>query len=73
MADEVRMSSDLSNIAELNGNFRRNYGTLLGAILYLCSIRAARRASHWGGWIAAVAAAILTWVAKYLWSWSSSS
>lgn len=65
MADEVETSSDLSNIAKLNGDFRRNYGTLLGALLYLRSISAARRSSYWGGLIVAFATAILTWVEKY--------
>lgn len=34
MADELKASSDLSKIAKLNGDFRRNYGKLLGAFLY---------------------------------------
>ncbi|MCK1287224.1 hypothetical protein IVB41_25270 [Bradyrhizobium sp. 44] len=50
MADEVETSCDLSKIAKLNGDFRRNYGTLLGALLYLRSISAARwRSWLWGG------------------------
>ncbi len=44
MADEVETSCDLSKIAKLNGGFRRNYGTLLWAFLYLRSISAARGA-----------------------------
>lgn len=68
MIDEVEASSELSKIAKLNGDFRRNYGTLLGAFLYLRSISATRRASHWGGLIVAFTTAILTWVAKYGWS-----
>ena len=45
MADEVQVSScDLSRIAKLNGDFRRNYGTLLGAFLYLRSIECHARA-----------------------------
>jgi hypothetical protein len=42
MADDVEVSSELSKIAKFNGDFRRNYGTLLGALLYLRSISAAR-------------------------------
>lgn len=72
MADEVEVS-ELSKIAKLNGDFRRNYGTLLGAILYLHSISAARRTSHWSGLIIAVATAILTWVVRYGLPWSSPS
>jgi hypothetical protein len=73
MAEEVQASSELSKIAKLNGEFRKNYGTLLGAILYLRSISAARRASHWGGLVVAFATVILTWMAKkYGWAWSPS-
>ncbi|MDI2077387.1 MULTISPECIES: hypothetical protein [Bradyrhizobium] len=32
MTDDT--SSELSKIAKLNGDFRRNYGKLLGAFLY---------------------------------------
>lgn len=35
MANDVDTASELSKIAKLNGDFRRNYGTLIGAILYL--------------------------------------
>ncbi|QOZ09258.1 hypothetical protein [Bradyrhizobium sp. CCBAU 51765] len=70
MAGEID-TFDLANIAKLNGDFRRNYGTLLGAFLYLRSISAARRTSSWGGLIVALATAILTWVVKYGCSWSS--
>ena len=38
MAKRVEISSEVSKIARLNGEFRRNYGTLLGAFLYLRSI-----------------------------------
>ena len=34
--------SELVEISKLNGDFRRNYGKVLGAILYLRSINAAR-------------------------------
>jgi hypothetical protein len=73
MPDEAEASSDLSKIAKLNGDFRRNYGALLGAFLYLRSISATRRAPRCGALIVAFATAILTWVAKYGWSWSSPS
>lgn len=64
MAEEFQ-ASELSKIAKLNGDFRRNYGVVIGAFLYLRSINAASHASHWGGLIVAFATAILTWVAKY--------
>jgi hypothetical protein len=34
--------SELVEISKLNGDFRRNYGKLIGAFLYLRSISAAR-------------------------------
>ena len=42
--------SELVEISRLNGDFERNYGRLLGAYLYLCSISATRgRSFLWGG------------------------
>lgn len=38
----VRQHSDLVEIARRNGDFKRNYGTLIGAFLYLRSLSAAR-------------------------------
>ncbi|MGC0326232.1 hypothetical protein ABIG06_006861 [Bradyrhizobium sp. USDA 326] len=73
MADEIEAPNELYKIAQLNGDFRRNYGTLVGAFLYLRSIRAARRTSSWGGLIVAVATVILTWAAKLVCSWSGRS
>lgn len=69
MADEVE-TSDLSRIAKLNGDFKRNYGTLLGAFLYLRSISAVRgRSWVWGGLLAAGLAAGATWLQKCLLLW----
>ena len=43
-------SSELVEISKLNGDFRRNYGKLIGAFLYLRSVSAARgRSLFWGG------------------------
>ncbi|MGY3036171.1 hypothetical protein ACVIIV_005341 [Bradyrhizobium sp. USDA 4354] len=69
MADEIEASSELSKIARLNGDFRRNYGKLLGAFLYLRSISAARGRS----WILAavfslLCSSALAWLGKAL-SW----
>ena len=70
MADGTETSTELSNIAKLNGDFRRNYGTLLGAFLYLRSINAARgRSWVWGGLLVAGAAAIISWLQKQLLLW----
>lgn len=40
MEQRVQLS-DLVEIAKRNGDYRRNYGVILGAFLYLRSIRAA--------------------------------
>ncbi len=73
MADEVEISSDLSNIARLNGDFRKNYGTLLGALLYLRSISAARgRSWLWSALASIVGSLLLGWLGKNGPSWFSS-
>ncbi|QDF38262.1 hypothetical protein FJN17_12165 [Bradyrhizobium symbiodeficiens] len=65
MADEIE-TSDLSKIAELNGDFKRNYGALLGAFLYLRSISAARgRSWLWSGVASIVVSLLFGWIAKY--------
>ncbi|WP_271596146.1 MULTISPECIES: hypothetical protein [unclassified Bradyrhizobium] len=70
MADEQETSSELSKIAKLNGDFRRNYGTLLGAFLYLRSISAARgRSWFWAGLVSIVFSAAMTWLGKNGLSW----
>jgi hypothetical protein len=53
MSGKGRQHSDLVEIAKRNGDFKRNYGTVLGALLYLCSLRAARGRSIYGlAWFA---------------------
>lgn len=73
MADEVEVSSELSKIAKLNGDFRRNYGPLLGALLYLRSISAVR--GHpwlWAGLFSAACSAALEWLVRHGFSWLAS-
>jgi hypothetical protein len=66
MVDEVEAASELSKIAKLNGDFRRNYGKLLGAFLYLRSISAARgRSWLWGGLFSLVCSVVLGWLSKH--------
>ena len=66
MADEADMSSELSKIAKLNGDFRRNYGSLLGAFLYLRSISAVRgRSWLWAGLFSFVCSAVVGWLSKH--------
>ncbi|WLA68569.1 hypothetical protein [Bradyrhizobium diazoefficiens] len=66
MADQAEATSELAKIAKLNGEFRRNYGTLLGAFLYLRSISAARgRSWLWGGLFSLACSAVLGWLSKH--------
>lgn len=66
MTDDT--SSELSKIAKLNGDFRKNYGTLLGAFLYLRSISAARgRPWFWSGVISLVCSGVLAWLSRHGW------
>ena len=59
-------SSQLVELAKLNGNFKKNYGKLIGAYLYLRSVSAARgRSFLWGGLLFAIASAGLTWLEKH--------
>ncbi len=70
MATEIEASSDLLKIAKLNGDFKRNYGILLGAFLYLRSIGAARgRSWFWSGLLFGVFSLGLSWLEKHGWSW----
>lgn len=65
MTDDT--SSELSKIAKLNGDFRRNYGTLLGAFLYLRSISAARgRSWFWTGLISLACTVAIAFLGKLL-------
>ena len=62
--------SELVEISKLNGDFKRNYGRLLGAFLYLRSINAARgRSLVWNGFLLALASAALAWAQKHGWLW----
>lgn len=66
-------TSDLAKIAKLNGDFRRNYGTLLGALLYLRSINAARgRSFLWvlgAALLSVVCPEGLAWLWKHVAQW----
>jgi hypothetical protein len=66
MSDNADTPSDLSTIVRLNGDFRKNYGTLLGAFLYLRSISAARgRSWLWAGLASLVGSVALEWLGKH--------
>jgi hypothetical protein len=65
MPDNADTPSDLSKIARLNGDFRKNYGTLLGAFLYLRSISAARgRSTFWAALVSMVGSTLGAWLLK---------
>ncbi len=68
MAHRSEPPSDLIEISRLNGAFEQNYGTLLGAFLYLRSVRAASRRSYfWSGLIVAVITGVPSWFAQHGW------
>ena len=54
--------SELVEISKLNGDFKKNYGTLIGAYLYLRSISAVRGRST--GLIAVGWSAALAWLGR---------
>ncbi|WP_370157156.1 hypothetical protein [Bradyrhizobium sp. USDA 327] len=65
MTDDFKALSDLPAPARLNGDFRRNYGKLLGAFLYLRSINAARgRSWFWTALLSAFCSAALAWLGR---------
>ena len=62
MSMQVEPFSEILEIAKRNGDFRRNYGTIIGAFLYLRSIRAVKgKSSFWTGLLFAGFSAGLAW------------
>jgi hypothetical protein len=62
VSDREVTHSDLVEIAKRNGDFRKNYGVVVGAILYMRSINAARpRLFWWQALMSAVAGALGFW------------
>jgi hypothetical protein len=58
--------SELVEISKLNGNFKRNYGTFIGAYLYLRSIRAVRgRSLFWPSLISIACSAAVAWLMRH--------
>ena len=56
-------ASELVEIAKRNGDFKRNYGTLVGAYLYLRSPSAVRgRSFVWTGLILTALSSMLAWL-----------
>ena len=59
-------SSELVEISKLNGDFKRNYGQLIGAFLYLRSISAARgRSWVWAGLVSFACSLALAWLERH--------
>jgi hypothetical protein len=68
MSERGQKRSDLVEIARRNGDFKKNYGTVIGAFLYLRSLSAAAgRSFYWLGLICALLSAALPWLAKIEW------
>ena len=63
MADQQVRSSDLVETARRSGEFRKHYGVMLGAFLYLSSISAARpRSIWWSGVLTSLIGAAGVWI-----------
>jgi len=63
-------SSELVEISKLNGDFKRNYGKLIGAYLYLRSISATRgRSFLWTSLLLAIGSAGVGWLQKHSLNW----
>jgi len=59
-------SSELVELSKLNGDFRRNYGKVLGAFLYLRSVSSARgRSWFWAGLVSFACSVALAWLARH--------
>jgi hypothetical protein len=72
MSQQFDTSSDLVEISKLNGDFRKNYGKLIGAYLYLRSISAARgRSLFWTGLLLAIGSAGVAWLKQHGLPWLS--
>jgi hypothetical protein len=61
-------NSEIVEIAKLTGEFKKHYGKLIGAYLYLRSLSAARgRSLFWSSLIAAALSAALIWLKQHGW------
>jgi hypothetical protein len=65
-----KLGSELVAIAKLNGDFQKNYGKLIGAVLYLRSITATEgRRFIWPKLLFAALSAIAGWLARHALRW----
>jgi hypothetical protein len=68
VSEQNAKHSDLAEIAKRNGEFRKNYGLIIGAFLYLYSVNATRaRSIWWGGLFAAVVTGAVALIEKFGW------
>ncbi|WP_316233725.1 hypothetical protein [Bradyrhizobium sp. SZCCHNPS2010] len=58
-------SAEIIEICKLNGEFRKNYGKLLGAYLYLRSISIARGRPVFSAGLISIACAWMAWFARH--------
>ena len=62
--------SELIALAKLNGDFRKNYGPIIGALIYLRSISAARgRSLLWSGVLGVIFSVAATWLEQHGFAW----
>jgi TRAP-type uncharacterized transport system fused permease subunit len=71
VSDQDAKNSELVEIVKRNGDFRKNYGLVVGAILYLRSISAARRSYSWWKGLLVAATCVITLLQRYGWPTSS--
>ena len=70
MSGQSETVSELVEIAKRNGDFRKHYGRIIGAYLYLRTVSAVRgRSMFWGGLIVTSIAGVLAWIEKF-WGWN---
>lgn len=60
--------SELVEIVKCNGDFRRHYGKIIGAYLYLQTVSASRgRSLFWNGLLFVTVSGAAAWLDKYAW------
>jgi hypothetical protein len=59
--------SDLLEVAKRNGDFRKNWGLVIGSFLYLRSLNAMRPRSFWWTGLLVTATAVATWLHSRGW------
>lgn len=63
---EHQPQSDLFRVAELNGDFEQKYGMVVGAFLYLRTVKAARGRSQFLAWSISLSfSAAFAWLVRY--------